>query len=668
MTKIEFVYQGVNTLIQCNPNEQMKNVIEKFITKAEIKNPNSIYFLYKGDKFNNDLKVESMIKEDDKKANKIKILVNLIDEPANTNSYQQSKYIICPKCQQNINLKINKYKISLFDCINKHTTKFILLSEFENTQKIDLSKIICDKCKSNKSETYKNEFFKCLNCKINICPLCKSLHNREHDIINYDKKDYICELHNESYIKYCSDCKTNMCFLCVNEHNGHNIISYENIIPDLKKAEIKMRELKDNIDIFKENIKNIINKLNIVVKNLDIYYNIYKKIIDNYEKKNRNYEIMNNINQIINDNIIEEIKQINNDINIENQFIKCMNIFKNLNENEISLVYEISEKSKEKGTIKIFGNNFVQNNIDICKIMHENKQYKLSENFDIKNLKKNKLEIKLKGFDNVENMSFLFEGCNSLSPLSELSKWDTKNVTNMSFLFSDCSSLKSIPDISNWNTSNVINMSGMFRECNNLESLPDISKWNTSNVKYMGGVYNKKSLLSPMIYTELYDFQGEVISGGMFEKCYISTFPDISKWDISNVRNLSGMFTGCNSLPDISKWNTQNVIDMNGMFYECRNLKSMPDISNWNINNVKMLRGIFYECSLLETLPDISNWNTKNVTDISLLFYNCHSLISLPDISKWDISNVTDMMGTFELCSNLKSLPDISKWDTSKVI
>ena len=97
---------------------------------------------------------------------------------------------------------------------------------------------------------------------------------------------------------------------------------------------------------------------------------------------------MNNINQIINDNIIEEIKQINNDINIKNQFIKCMDILKNLSENEISLIYEISEKNKEKGVIKIFGNNFVQNNIDICKIMHENKVYNLSENFDIKISKK----------------------------------------------------------------------------------------------------------------------------------------------------------------------------------------------------------------------------------------------------------------------------------------
>ena len=40
---------------------------------------------------------------------------------------------------------------------------------------------------------------------------------------------------------------------------------------------------------------------------------------------------------------------------------------------------------------------------------------------------------------------------------------------------------------------------------------------------------------------------------------------DISKWDTSNVNDMSYMFDGCeslNSLPDISKWDTSNVEDM----------------------------------------------------------------------------------------------------------
>ena len=33
----------------------------------------------------------------------------------------------------------------------------------------------------------------------------------------------------------------------------------------------------------------------------------------------------------------------------------------------------------------------------------------------------------------------------------DLSKWNTNNVTDMSFLFNGCKSLSSLPDISKWN-------------------------------------------------------------------------------------------------------------------------------------------------------------------------------------------------------------------------
>ena len=54
---------------------------------------------------------------------------------------------------------------------------------------------------------------------------------------------------------------------------------------------------------------------------------------------------------------------------------------------------------------------------------------------------------------------------------------------------------------------------------------------------------------------------------------------DISKWNTSNVNDMSCMFSGCNSsssLPDISKWNTSNVNDMSGMFDGCNESLNIP--------------------------------------------------------------------------------------------
>ena len=77
----------------------------------------------------------------------------------------------------------------------------------------------------------------------------------------------------------------------------------------------------------------------------------------------------------------------------------------------------------------------------------DNKGYDIQEEYKVKSNKNKKLKIKLKGIDNVTNMSSMFEWCSSLSSLPDISKWNTNNVTNMSFIFYDCSKLSSLPDI-----------------------------------------------------------------------------------------------------------------------------------------------------------------------------------------------------------------------------
>ena len=45
----------------------------------------------------------------------------------------------------------------------------------------------------------------------------------------------------------------------------------------------------------------------------------------------------------------------------------------------------------------------------------------------------------------------------------------------------------------------------------------------------------------------------------MFFNC--NNLPDISKWNTSNVTNMSSMFGGYNNQPDISKWDTSKIDD-----------------------------------------------------------------------------------------------------------
>ena len=241
MIQANFIFEGQNIIIQWNRNEVMKEIFKKFEVKGNIKNK-SVYYLYNGNKINKELKLEELIKEED--INNINILVGNIEEindsieVINKNNIIKSKYIICPECKGNIRIKINDYKIKLYDCKNKHKIENILLEEYENTQKIDISKIICNICNQNNIiNTFNNEFYMCNECKKCICPLCKSLHNRSHNIFNYENKEYICERHNKFYVKYCNSCKINICLFCYKKHDTHEIISYENIIPDIDELE-----------------------------------------------------------------------------------------------------------------------------------------------------------------------------------------------------------------------------------------------------------------------------------------------------------------------------------------------------------------------------------------------------------------------------------------------
>ena len=63
-------------------------------------------------------------------------------------------------------------------------------------------------------------------------------------------------------------------------------------------------------------------------------------------------------------------------------------------------------------------------------------------------------------------------------------------MIRMCYLFDGCNSLISLPDISKWNTSKVKNMDSMFNNCTNYKYLPDISKWNTSNVNDLTSIFN----------------------------------------------------------------------------------------------------------------------------------------------------------------------------------
>jgi len=102
---------------------------------------------------------------------------------------------------------------------------------------------------------------------------------------------------------------------------------------------------------------------------------------------------------------------------------------------------------------------------------------------------------------------------------------------------------------------------------------------------------------------------------------------------------------------------------MNSLFRECSSLKTLPDVSKWDINNVKAISYMFSGCLSLISLPEISKWNTENISNLNNIFENCSLLSFIPNISKWKFNNQIEINDIFKGCESLLYHPDISKWN-----
>ena len=169
-------------------------------------------------------------------------------------------------------------------------------------------------------------------------------------------------------------------------------------------------------------------------------------------------------------------------------------------------------------------------------------------------------------------------------------------------MFNECDELKSLPDISQWNTKNVTNLSHMFNKCNYLKSLPDISKWNTKNV-------------DDMSY--------------MFSCCCNLTFlPNILKWNLNKVNNMNYMFSYCyniKTLPDSFGCN-KDVTYKTGLFEGCGLLKgewpnSILTNNSFTSNNLTLVfqylgNSVTIQCKSEEKISDVfKRFSLKFVID-----------------------------------------------------
>ena len=153
------------------------------------------------------------------------------------------------------------------------------------------------------------------------------------------------------------------------------------------------------------------------------------------------------------------------------------------------------------------------------------------------------------------------------------SKFDTKNVEDMSYMFSHCESLTSL-NLDYFSTQNALNMSYMFSDLN-LTNIPIINL-DTKNAKSM-------------------DY--------MFSNDYLVTVLNTSNFNTENVQTMKGMFYNCSSLEEVypQAFNTKKVTDFDYMFKNCKSIRELNLTSFYTVNCNKF-NGMFDGCPRMKIL------------------------------------------------------------------
>ena len=296
----------------------------------------------------------------------------------------------CPKCICNNSIiKMENYRVKFSECCHHHQAT-IIFDEYENSQKIDYTKIAChtNGCKKVQSKNLE-DFYKCLECSqligyaIYYCKKCNENHieTDKHKTIKYDEKYYYCTDHFNKFISFCKNCKENLCKDCEAEHKqGHEIKKFDAINIDVQPIKKDLEEIRQKTRDLKLIVNQIKNLLDGAVSIIEKYYTIAEDLITKYESYNKtlkNFQVIESIEylSVSNKEIMYDLQNIIKGKKSKENWIKKCKIligiqegdrefYKGENsqfENEFDDNY-INEKNKEYDTINTEGNNFQNGN------------------------------------------------------------------------------------------------------------------------------------------------------------------------------------------------------------------------------------------------------------------------------------------------------------------
>jgi surface protein len=264
------------------------------------------------------------------------------------------------------------------------------------------------------------------------------------------------------------------------------------------------------------------------------------------------------------------------------------------------------------------------------------------------------LEVYELDVSGLTSFAIMFQGCNKVTKLPDMTGWCTDKITSLNSMFYRCNTLSSVIGLNTWDTSNVTNTSTMFRNCNQIKEI-DMSGWDMRKNTTMSMMFRDTTGVTHINTKDWKWSSNSVNMTYMFQGCNsLQTIEGIEDWDVTNVTSFLLMFSNCKKLNmDVSTWRPQKVTSMQQTFTNCSSLTSL-DLSAWNVSSVTTINSCFSGCTKLQTL-NLGGWNISKLTNMNYGFSSCTNLTEL-NLSGWDTTTVTAMSDVFSNDTNLISV------------
>ena len=398
---------------------------------------------------------------------------------------------------------------------------------------------------------------------------------------------------------------------------GTNNKELEKLNVEIQNMKILINELTLKINKKEDDIKNIINEKDNIIKEMNV------KLL-NQEKENKNELLkINNKNDEIYEKLNLNDNKINNLKNENNETINYIN--NNIVKENNALIKRIDDKYEEMKQINQNVNNALKNEIDLLKVkdenyiflkikinsketgkdikyLNQNNDYNFYKNFEIndiivivddkisdvkyRKISEYKYDENSKNCEKAQEiyynlktphyffLNFSTKGIHSIKIIFK------KILTSYKKLFSNCKNLIEI-DFSHFQCSNYVDsFEQMFSNCNNLTSL-DVSHFNTKNSTSFESMFEGCTKLQNIDLSNFNSSKCENISK-MFMNCKNITEIDMINFDLKNLRyNIFFYFWG------------KNAIDR--LFDGCNNLRMISLNTNFNeeiMNRTSIFEGI----------------------------------------------------------------------------